>query len=81
MLKLFKDFCSLKSNAHLNPNGVGLGLSICKKICRNLDGDIFCTSQVGVGSKFTFFVSCDILDEATGEIKESTTSSNYLLNA
>lgn len=44
MLKLFKDFCSLKANAHLNPNGVGLGLSICKKICKNLDGDIYCTS-------------------------------------
>lgn len=34
--KLFKDFCTLKSNAHLNPNGVGLGLSICRKICLKL---------------------------------------------
>lgn len=76
MLKLFKDFCSLKSNAHLNPNGVGLGLSICKKICKNLDGDIFCNSQLGTGSKFTFYVSCDVLDELTGAIKQSTTSEN-----
>lgn len=45
--KLFKDFCTLKSNAHLNPNGVGLGLSICKKICLNLDGDINVSSKVG----------------------------------
>lgn len=48
--KLFKDFCTLKSNAHLNPNGVGLGLSICKKICTNLDGDIVVTSKLGKGS-------------------------------
>lgn len=32
-LKLFRDFTTLKSNSHLNPNGVGLGLSICRKIC------------------------------------------------
>ena len=39
--KLFKDFTTLKSNAHLNPNGVGLGLSICKKIVTHLNGDIW----------------------------------------
>jgi len=38
--KIFRDFCTLKSNAHLNPNGVGLGLSICKKITNLLGGDI-----------------------------------------
>lgn len=72
MVKLFKDFCTLKSNAHLNPNGVGLGLSICKKICSNLDGDISCKSKVGSGSAFTFYVACDILDEVTGSVKQST---------
>jgi len=30
----------MKFNAHLNPNGVGLGLSICKKICVLLGGGI-----------------------------------------
>jgi len=38
--KIFKDFATLKSNAHLNPNGVGLGLSICKKIVTLQQGDI-----------------------------------------
>ena len=45
--KLFRDFCTLQSNAHLNPNGVGLGLSICKKITILLSGDIAVVSGVG----------------------------------
>ena len=45
--KLFRDFCTLQSNAHLNPNGVGLGLSICKKTTHLLSGDIAVVSGVG----------------------------------
>ena len=70
-LKLFKDFTTLKSNAHLNPNGVGLGLSICKKICTLLEGDIWVDSKLGHGSTFTYYVSCDILDEGIGGLKYS----------
>lgn len=57
--KLFNDFTTLKSNAHLNPNGVGLGLSICKKICNLLNGDISVESKIGFGSTFTYYVICD----------------------
>jgi signal transduction histidine kinase len=67
--KLFKDFTTLESNAHLNPNGVGLGLSICKKITTYMDGDIWVESKPGKGSTFTFFVACDLIDEMTKEIK------------
>ena len=55
--KLFRDFCTLQSNAHLNPNGVGLGLSICKKITNLLSGDISVDSKPGQGACFTFHVS------------------------
>ena len=58
---MFTDFCTLKFNANLNPNGVGLGLSICKKICNNLNGDITLVSKIGVGTKFTFNVSADLV--------------------
>ena len=57
--KLFRDFCTLQSNAHLNPNGVGLGLSICKKITNLLSGDITVESKVGSGCCFTFYVAVD----------------------
>jgi len=63
--KLFRDFMTLKSNAHLNPNGVGLGLSICKKIVKQLNGDIEVKSVLGEGTALTFYVSADLSPEST----------------
>jgi len=57
--KLFKDFATLQSNQHLNPNGVGLGLSICKKITNLLNGDITVESTLNNGSTFTFHVAVE----------------------
>jgi len=37
-----------------NPNGNGLGLSICYKIAKSLNGDLTCNSTVGLGTIFTF---------------------------
>ena len=54
--RLFRDFSTLKSNAHLNPNGIGLGLSICKKITNQLGGDITVQSRPNEGTIFTFHV-------------------------
>ena len=53
-LKLFKPFGTLEANADLNPNGIGLGLSICKMICCCLGGDITVSSDFG--TEFTFWV-------------------------
>lgn len=55
----------MKSNAHLNPNGVGLGLSICKKICQKLTGDIIVNSEPGHGTKFTFYVASELSASST----------------
>lgn len=41
--------------------GSGLGLSICKKIIKNMGGDIWVESQKGQGSRFTF--SLPVLEE------------------
>lgn len=57
--KLFKPFSKLEANSDLNPNGIGLGLSICKLVCNNLGGDIIVTSDKG--TKFTFWVEVKIL--------------------
>jgi len=38
----------------MNPNGVGLGLKISKEIAKMLNGDITYSSEMGIGSCFTF---------------------------
>jgi signal transduction histidine kinase len=37
-----------------NPNGNGLGLSICKQICTSLGGYLQCFSEVNVGTCMVF---------------------------
>lgn len=35
-----------------NPNGSGIGLAFCKRVMRNLGGDIHCKSELGVFTEF-----------------------------
>ena len=69
--KLFKPFTKLKDTNKINPNGAGLGLNICKMICRNLGGDIEVSSRPEDWTEFTFwvnvrsYVDCDIDDAFT----------------
>lgn len=57
--KLFKMFGKVKDNNELNPTGVGMGLSICKKMSELLGGSIKVQSEYGVGSKFIFTIKCN----------------------
>ena len=71
--KLFKPFTKLDSGKHMNPNGIGLGLSICKKICENLGGEIKVrpnTLQQG-GSEFSFTMKVMKIDIETDGTPES----------
>ena len=43
--KLFRPFSKLKEHTNLNPNGNGLGLSICKLLCKKLGGDVIVRSE------------------------------------
>jgi signal transduction histidine kinase len=51
----------------LNPNGVGLGLSICKKIVNHLEGEISVESTPQKGATFTFFVPYDVVQTDSKE--------------
>jgi hypothetical protein len=75
--RIFSEFCTLKFNAHLNPNGVGLGLSICKKICNLLEGDIILETKVGVGSTFTFNVTADLYPGTRTGVEKKLDTSEY----
>jgi len=56
---LFQPFFRVKStqSQSLNPNGNGLGLSICKSISKCLNGDITAISEKGKGSIFNCTVN------------------------
>lgn len=47
-------FQNLNFNSQVNANGMGLGLTLCKRICNILKGTITCESKINVGTKFTF---------------------------
>jgi signal transduction histidine kinase len=48
--KLFKIFGRLHNSSHINSEGVGLGLTICKAIVEQLGGSITLESEYGVGT-------------------------------
>lgn len=56
MVTLFKPFHRSKNEAskQLNPNGNGLGLSICQKIAKAMNGEITCESTPGEGTVMNF---------------------------
>lgn len=56
MKPLFKPFYKVETSEskEMNPNGVGLGLHISKNIAKKLNGDITYSSEMGIGSCFTF---------------------------
>ena len=72
--KLFKPFAKLNDTKNLNPNGNGLGLSICKSICKCLGGDITVRSQPGDLTEFTFCVNVRISSTSDTSLAGITSS-------
>lgn len=54
--KMFTMYCKLQKQQSANPTGVGLGLSICKKLCEAMDGSISFKSVYNKGTTFTFYI-------------------------
>ncbi len=54
---LFKLFGKLEATSSLNPHGVGLGLTMCKRLSEALGGKITVRSRPGMGSNFVFTIS------------------------
>jgi len=69
---LFKLFGKLESSSGMNPQGVGFGLAMCKKLSEKLGGTIRVKSKPGKGSKFTFSISANLTNQ---ELESSFNSS------
>lgn len=67
--RIFEPYTQSRSGRLNQSGGAGLGLSICKRICTLLGGDISVSSTVGVGSTFTARMELPVTehDEASPE--------------
>lgn len=60
---LFRVFGKLKASAHMNKQGIGLGLTICKKITEFMGGGIDVISEENKGTRFDFHVNVSKVKE------------------
>ena len=51
--RLFLNFSKLAEHRLHNPNGVGLGLSICKDMIEQMGGEVKVNSEPGEGTDFS----------------------------
>ena len=76
MTTLFQLYGGISTANEYNPQGMGLGLSLCKRLTKALGGEISVSSQVGVGCAFTFTIQHSVTDrvatqnESLPKIKE-----------
>lgn len=56
---LFINFGNLEEHRKSNPQGRGLGLSICKLLVERMGGSVSVESVEGVGSKFNLIFNAD----------------------
>ena len=73
-------FIQLENVTNKQHVGTGLGLSICNNILKLLDSKIEIESEENKGSKFSFYLECNISSELEEEIEEYEEEENYNIN-
>ncbi len=62
--KLFQSFQQVDSKRNRNIEGTGLGLAIAKQLLTLMDGDIWVESEYGKGSRFSFVLPQEIVNDS-----------------
>ena len=58
--RLFQPFTQIDNSSTRKYGGTGLGLTISRRLANIMQGDIHVTSELGVGSRFTFAVEAEV---------------------
>jgi PAS domain S-box-containing protein len=56
---VFEEFAQAEETTSRDYGGTGLGLSLTRRLCRLMDGEVVLESELGVGSTFTIDLPCD----------------------
>ncbi len=65
--RLFHSFTQVDASTTRKYGGTGLGLAICRRLCQQMDGDIYLTSREGQGSAFNFSVQLKPAEPTTAD--------------
>ena len=71
--RLFKSFSQVDASTTRRYGGTGLGLAISRRLIQAMGGEIWVTSELGIGSEFHFALFVDAADEedvATPQTKD-----------
>ncbi|CDW84389.1 pas domain s-box protein [Stylonychia lemnae] len=79
--KLFTLFGKLEATAEINTSGVGLGLSICKKIISMFEGQIILDKDYSQGCRFIFSIEAPTTQKQKKQIKNDQIQQDSLFQS
>jgi signal transduction histidine kinase len=74
---LFDPFDDAGTDADRRRQGVGLGLTISRRLARSMNGDLVCESTPGRGSRFSFMLQAPVVTESPAPPDDDTATPRF----